>query len=222
MIGRGATFDGVDVSERPPLSKRGEPPWEVAYCFPKQGDWTEADYLEFETGNFPVELVDGCMEFLPMPTPSHQRLSRYLARRLEDAVAASSLGEVLSAPCPVRLWKGRLREPDVFFIRHERRVEGDKPPKGADLVIEIISPGPANRERDLVKKRADYARAGVTEYWLVDPEERQVTVLCLKGKNYRVHGEFAAGSTATSVYLREFNVNVDDLFASAKSGSVDV
>ena len=214
MIGRGAISEGSDLLERTLPSKRGEPVWEVVYCFPRQGEWSEADYLAFETGNFPVELVDGCLEFLPMPTPSHQRLSRYLVRRLEDVVEAQSLGEVLSAPCPVRLWKGRVREPDVFFVRSERRVEADKPPNGADLVIEIISPGPANRERDLVKKRADYARAGVAEYWIVDPEERRVTVLCLKGKNYRVHGEFAPGSTATSVLLPEFAIDVAEMFSS--------
>ena len=216
MIGRGAIPAGIEAFELPRPSKRGEPSWEVACCFPRQGEWSEEDYFAFETANFPVELVDGCLEFLPMPTPSHQRLSRYLARRLEDVVAAQSLGEVLSAPCPVRLWKGRVREPDVFFVRNERRVEGDKPPNGADLVIEIISPGPANRERDLVNKRADYTRASVSEYWIVDPDQQHVTVLSLKGKHYHVHGEFAPGSTATSVLLPEFTIDVADLFTSAK------
>ena len=214
MIGRGATFDGVDVSERPPLSKRGEPPWEVAYCFPKQGDWTEADYLEFETGNFPVELVDGCLEFLPMPTRSHQRLLRFLLGLLEPVVKRSSLGEVLFAPCPIRLAPGLLREPDLFVVKQSENEPPDA--AGVSLVIEIISPGAKNRERDLVDKRRDYARAKVREYWLVDPEERQVTVLCLKGKSYRVHGEFAAGSTATSVLLPEFVIDVAEMFSSAQ------
>ena len=219
MIGRGAIFDGVDVSERPPLSKRGEPPWEVAYCFPKQGDWTEADYLSFETSNFPVELVDGCLEFLPMPTRGHQRLLRFLLGLLEPVVKRSSLGEVLFAPCPIRLAPGLLREPDLFVVKQS----DNNPPDAADVscVIEIISPGAKNRERDLIDKRRDYARAKVREYWIIDPEEQRVAVLCLKGKSYRVHGQFTPGSTATSVALPEFNVNVDDLFASAKSGSVD-
>ncbi len=213
MIGRGAIFDGVDVSERPPLSKRGEPSWEVAYCFPKQGDWTEADYLSFETSNFPVELVDGCLEFLPMPTRSHQRLLRFLLGLLEPVVKRSALGEILFAPCPIRLTPGLLREPDLFVVRPSNI----DPPDATDVlwVLEIVSPGAKNRERDLVDKRRDYARAKVREYWIVDPDERQVTVLCLKGKSYRVHGEFSPESTATSVLLPDFAVDVAELFASA-------
>ena len=214
MIGRGAISDGIDVSERPRLSSRGEPSWEVAYCFPKQGDWTEADYLSFETSNFPVELVDGCLEFLPMPTRSHQRLLRFLLGLLEPVVKRSVLGEVLFAPCPIRLAPGLLREPDLFVVKQSN----NDPPDAADvsLVLEIISPGAKNRERDLIDKRRDYARAKVREYWIVDPDERRVTVLCLKGKSYRVHGEFAPGSTATSVLLPEFVIDVADLFISAK------
>ena len=216
MIGCGAIPTGLEEFELPRPSKRGEPSWEVACCFPRQGEWSEEDYLAFETANFPVELVDGCLEFLPMPTPSHQRLSRYLARRLEDFVEANSLGEVLCAPCPVRLWAGRMREPDVFLIRNERRVDGDQPPHGADLVIEITSPGSTNRERDLIAKREDYAHAGIAEYWIVDPAEETVTVLSLDAESYRVHGEFKPGSIATSPLLPEFQVNVTELFAAAK------
>ena len=216
MIGRGAIAESSDLLERPPRSQRGEPVWEVAYCYPRQGDWSEADFLEFETSNFPAELVDGCLEFLQMPTPSHQRLLRYLARRLEDVVAAESLGEVLCAPCPVRLWEGRLREPDVFYLRHDRQVEGDKPPNGADLVIEILSPGATNRERDLVAKRNDYAQAGVAEYWIVDPDEQTVIVLSLDGQSYRTHGEFQPGAVATSPLLPKFQVDVTELFESAQ------
>ncbi len=213
MIGRGAISDGVDVSERPRISTRGEPSWEVAYCFPKQGDWTEADYLSFETSNFPVELVDGCLEFLPMPTRSHQRLLRYLLGLLEPAVKRTSLGEILFAPCPIRIAPNRLREPDLFVVKQS---END-PPDAADVqwILEIVSPGTKNRERDLVDKRLDYARAKVREYWIVDPEEQQITVLCLKGKSYRVHGEFAPGSTATSVLLPEFVIDVAEMFSTA-------
>ena len=213
MIGRGAISDGIDVSERPRLSTRGEPSWEVAYCFPKQGDWTEADYLSFETSNFPVELVDGCLEFLPMPTRSHQRLLRYLLGLLEPVAKRSVLGEVLFAPCPIRLAPGLLREPDLFVVKQS----DNDPPDAVDVswVLEIISPGAKNRERDLIDKRRDYARAKVREYWIVDPDERKVTVLCLKGKSYRVHGEFVPGSTATSMLLPEFAIDVADLFTSA-------
>ena len=214
MIGRGAIAESSDLLERPPRSQRGEPVWEVAYCYPRQGDWNEADFLEFETANFPAELVDGCLELLPMPTRTHQRLLRYLMGLLQSAVKPSSLGEVLFAPCPIRLAPGHLREPDLFVAKLS---ESDEPPAAADVlwVLEIVSPGQLNRDRDLIEKRRDYAQARIPEYWIVDPIEETVTVLSLDGQSYRAHGEFKPGTVATSPLLPKFQINVTELFESA-------
>ena len=86
-------------------------------------------------------------------------------------------------------------------------------PQGADLVMEVMSPGDENRYRDLVEKRDIYARAGIPEYWIVDPELRTITVLVLDGEAYRVHGEFDASATAASVLLTGFSIAVRDVFA---------
>ena len=95
-------------------------------------------------------------------------------------------------------------------------MDGDKPPTGADLVIEILSPGATNRERDLVAKRNDYAQAGVAEYWIVDPDEQTVIVLSLDGQSYRAHGEYKPGTVATSPLLPKFQINAKELFESAR------
>src|SRR5207247_4419728 len=94
--------------------RRGEPTWEVARIYLGQGEWTENEYLDFEasSGNQMVELVDGFLEFLPMPDVLHLRIVKYVLRRLDDHVTENSEGEVLSAPCPIRLAPGHLREPD--------------------------------------------------------------------------------------------------------------
>ena len=170
MIGRGAIPDSPEMFDPARSSKRGDPSWEVAYCFLAQGDWTEEDFLAFESSNFPVELVDGCLEFLPMPTYSHQRLVRFLFLQLNQAAQQTGRGEASFAPCPIRLWDSRFREPDVFFLSSERVARREDPPRGAEIVIEVLSPGPPNRERDLVKKRADYARAQILNIGL-DPEQ---------------------------------------------------
>ena len=216
MIGRGAIPEPPEIFEEPRFSKKGEPPWEVAYCFPRQGEWRDDDFLEFETANFPVELVDGSLEFLPMPTFSHQRLVRFLFKQLDRAVSAAGAGEAGFAPCPIRLWESHFREPDVFFLNNERLARGDDPPTGAELVVEVMSPKASNRDRDLVDKRRDYARAGIPEYWIVDPEEQRITVLTLDGESYRVHGEFMPGTTATSVLIPGFVIDVVELFTSAQ------
>lgn len=53
------------------------------------------------------------------------------------------------------------------------------------LVVEIVSPGEANHQRDYVTKRLEYAERGIPEYWLIDPDASLVTVLRLKGRTYQ-------------------------------------
>jgi len=197
------------------LSKRGEPVWELALSHPRQGEWTEEEYLRLTDTEF-VELVDGCLEFLPMADPFHQLIVKYLSDMLSAFVMGRHLGIVLFAPCPIRLWPQHLREPDVFYLKPERLPDRRRPPTGADLVMEVVSPGPGNRQCDLIEKRQAYAQAGVTEYWIVDPETETVTVLALDGAEYRVHGEFKSGDTATSVLLPGFIVEVSAVFAAGR------
>jgi Uma2 family endonuclease len=197
------------------LSKRGEPVWELALSHPRQGDWTEEEYLRLTETEF-VELVDGCLEFLPMADPFHQLMAQYFYERLSAYIRGHRTGIVLMAPCPVRLGQGHLREPDVLLVAPEQLPNRRKPPVGAELVMEVVSPGAESRQRDLVDKRRDYAQAGVSEYWIVDPETESVTVLALDGSEYRVHGEFKTGESATSVLLPGFAVDVSAVFAAGR------
>jgi Uma2 family endonuclease len=199
----------------PPASRPGEPTWGVATLFPLQGEWTEQEYLALDTNRL-VELADGCLEFLPMPTVFHQLILKYLFQLLDSFVKAQSVGEVLFAPLRVRLWPGTIREPDLVYLRPERIRNPKKPPNGADLAMEVVSGSPDDRKRDLVIKRKEYAKAGIAEYWIVDPDERKITVLTLRKKTYRVHGEFAPGATATSVLIPGFAVDVTATFAAGE------
>lgn len=196
-------------------SKRGEPTWEMAHQFPRQGEWSEEEYLALDTGRI-VEFTNGVLEFHPMSTPLHQRIVAFLFRLLDAFVQECELGEVLFAPCPVRVGSGKYRQPDIFFLREDRITDPTKPPQGAELMIEVVSPGEENRERDLVQKRKEYAAARVPEYWIVDPGEMTVTVFTLSGRRYRTHGKFGSGETATSRLLPGFDSNVDDIFAAGR------
>lgn len=199
----------------PAAKRRGrpEPTWEVAYLFPNQGYWDEEDYLALH-GQQLVEFSHGRLEVLPMPTTSHQLLVVYLYGLLLGFAAPGDLGTVLVAPLRVRLWRGKFREPDVMFMakEHGDRI-GEDYWLGADLVMEVVSGDDEDRRRDLVTKRREYARAGIPEYWIVDPREQRISVLRLSGKRYVVHGEFAAGAVATSHLLPGFTVDVRQAFA---------
>ncbi len=197
--------------------KVGEPIWEVAYLYPYQGDWTEKDYLMLQTNRL-IEFDNGSLEFLPMPTLSHQLIVQFLYHALFAFVSQKQLGHVLFAPLRLRLWPQKYREPDIIFFSqsHTEQFQGDYPDK-ADLVVEVVSGGLEDRNRDFVTKRGEYAAASIPEYWIVDPQEEQIIVLTLDGESYREHGIFKPGQEATSVLLEGFEVAVTAVFAAAQS-----
>lgn len=200
------------ATEKPTLPETPpEPAWDVAHLFPAQGRWSEEEYLGLDTNRL-VEFSDGHIEVLPMPTMSHQLMSAFLFGRLLAFVTANGLGTVLYAAFRIRLWPGKFREPDVVFMRSEHAARMSDPFwDGADLVMEIVSED--DRRRDLEIKREEYARAGIPEYWIVDPREGCITVLRLGDGAYVEHGAFRRGERATSDSLPGFAVAVDEVLA---------
>jgi Uma2 family endonuclease len=110
---------------------------------------------------------------------------------------------------PVRIAAGRFREPDVVFAFDPERLGEDYAEK-PDLVAEVVS---KDRRRDLVEKRRDYAKAGIAEYWIIDQEKQQVTVLALRAGKYVVFGEFKINERAASRVLKRFEIDVRKLVA---------
>lgn len=105
-----------EITDKPRLQH--EPTWDVAQLFPAQGEWSEAEYLALDTNHL-VEFSQGYVEFLPMPTLSHQLIVLFLYKALDLFVSAGSFGRVLVAAYKVRLWEGKFREPDVIFVKTE-------------------------------------------------------------------------------------------------------
>jgi Uma2 family endonuclease len=204
----------------PRKNRESEPAWEIARLFPTQGNWDEVDYLELD-GNYLVELNNGSIEVLPMPTTTHQFIMLYLYGLLLSFVSRRGLGTVVVAPLRIHLGPKKFREPDVVFMlrKHAHRI-GEQYWEGADLVMEVVSGGEEDRRRDLFEKRRDYARAGIPEYWIVDPQEERIIVLRLSGKRYLSEGSFSIGQTASSILLPGFSVDVKEVFAKrlAKNG----
>lgn len=198
-------------------SRRGEPTWEVAAFYPTQGEWSESEYLRLERrGRKLLELVHGCLEIHPRKTIREVRISLFLSLALDEYLTGRQLGRVLTAPCPVRLGDRHFRAPDVFFLRTGRTVTADDQPEGADLVVEIVSPEPRDRQRDLVEKRRDYAQAAIPEYWIVDPQEQTITVLVLDGEAYREDQVCKPGEKVRSILLPGFEVDVAAVLAAGE------
>src|SRR5207248_4484441 len=183
----------------------------VLELLPQQGDWSEGDYLWLtDHSNRLIELTDGYLEVLPMPTDQHQGILVFFTRLLLAYLDPRG-GVLRFAPLRLRLRERTYREPDLLLL-----LDGDDPRRenrywlGADLVLEVVSPD--KPERDLVEKRREYAEAGVPEYWIVNPLDETIGVLILRDGAYVERGSFARGMRATSALFPDVSVEVDAVF----------
>ena len=168
---------------------------------------SEADYERLVT-EFRTEWVGGRLEYLPMNSDLHHAIAGFFYRRLFAHLEAAGFSPAVRfAGVSVRV-PHRLREPDVMAL-----LDGDDSRRtamvwnGADLVAEVVSDD--DPSRDTVRKRAEYAAAGIPEYWIVDPRPRvrTISVLTLDGDAYR-DAVFGEGETAAGVLLPGFTVDV--------------
>ena len=197
-------------------SETGTPVWRIATLFPYQGAWSEQEYLALDT-NRRVEFDNGFVEVHDAPTDQHQAIILFLSMAL-SGIAQQIGGAVRTAGMRLRLWDQKYREPDILLLRdRDSRLRQEKFWDGADLAIEIVSESLEDRERDLVTKRPEYARSGIEEYWIVDPEQETVTVLNLGEDVYTEGAVFVRGDTATSSQLPEFALPVSEILDADRS-----
>ena len=158
------------------------------------------------------ELLDGELIMAPAPRIAHQRTSRKIGNPLDAFVDENDLGEVFYAPCDVVLSNTDVVQPDLLFVSKERSyiINEDNIRGAPDLVIEILSPSTAQRDRTL--KRTLYALHGVPEYWQADTDAKIAMVLTLDNGEYKVAGIYGEGQTLVSPLLQEFTLEIDKIF----------
>ena len=174
--------------------------------------FTRSDYKnlpESEVNRY--ELMEGDLVMVPSPSWRHQQISLRLALHLADFVRSHRLGAVAQAPLDVVLGQD-IAQPDILFVASERLgIVSELEVCGApDLVVEILSPATAQRDRTF--KRTLYARHGVPEYWLVDPESETIEVLRLGPAGFRRAGLYGLGQSARSLLLAGLEIPVDEIF----------
>ncbi len=154
-----------DTTEAPGTGIVYEPP-----C-PTLPRMTFEEFLVLDDERTMSEWVDGQVRFMSPTARKHQELLTFFIQVLGLYVTMRDVGVVIPAPFVMKIEEGRrARAPDVLFVSRERmhliqRTYLDGP---ADLAIEIISP--ESIERDRREKFGEYERAGVKEYWLIDPD----------------------------------------------------
>ena len=177
------------------------------------------EYLSYDDGTDKLyELFNG--ELIEVPPESGQNVQ--IANRLflifalligTDRVRGHGLElEVRGEP--------RNRYPDLTIIREEHIQQLTKrnsirltmaPPL---LVIEVVSPGELQRNRDYIAKRYQYQDCDIPEYWIIDPDAQTVMVLELSGKTYTEVGSFSGQEEVRSPQFKELNLTAAQIFES--------
>lgn len=160
---------------------------------PKEERYTLADVLTWDEQER-AELIDGALVMMAPPSRIHQKISAELGRQLGNYLEGKKC-EVYAAPFAVRLFEkagdrpedvDTLVEPDLSVICDPGKLD-DMGCKGApDLIIEILSP--STQRHDRLTKYNLYQRAGVREYWIVDPAAKSIQSFVLEDGHYTAAG----------------------------------
>jgi Uma2 family endonuclease len=135
---------------------------------------TYHEFLRMELVNPHVEWVDGEIVEMPPVSGSHSNVTTFLISILR-AYADASGGEIRAEPFQMKTGPTLPgRAPDVIYVskRAVKRLKESHLEGPADVVVEVISP--SYRRVDRVTKFQEYEQGGVREYWLVDPERKQL------------------------------------------------
>jgi len=130
------------------------------------------------------QLIENQLVMSPSPTDNHQkvlnRINFLIFKFLED----NPFGELRIAPYDVHLDDENVFQPDILFIRNDQlsNIRKDGFHGAPDLIIELLSPSTSHY--DLGQKKAGYERHGVQEYWIVDPDTKNVNGYFLEEGRY--------------------------------------
>jgi Uma2 family endonuclease len=181
---------------------------------------TFEDYLAYDDGtDTRYELVDGELVAMPPESQRNNAIARRLWATLLQHVPLDRLA-YKDTEVEVMGRRARCRIPDLLVHSEESllalqdqpraTLTRDMPPPA--LVVEVVSPGEANRSRDYRHKRTEYAARGIAEYWIVDPETRQVT-LCQWVDGQYEDTVFQGDEAIQSTVVPQITLTVGQLFA---------
>ncbi|MFM7450655.1 MAG: Uma2 family endonuclease [Leptolyngbyaceae cyanobacterium] len=177
------------------------------------------EYLSYDDGTENLyELFNGELIAVPPESGLNVEIANLLFAALLPIVGYRRLrGQGLELE--VR-GEPRNRYPDLTVVREEhiQQLKGRNtlrlsmaPPL---LVIEVVSPGELQRDRDYVAKRIQYQDRGIPEYWIVDPLQKRVLILQLLDLAYQEHATLQGADLLRSPSLGKLDLTVDQVFAS--------
>jgi len=165
-------------------------------AIPKKDFYTYEDWESWDE-DFRAELIDGKLYLMASPSQRHQEIVAEICRQIGNHLLGKQC-KVLPAPFGVRLeeTKDTVVEPDIVVVCDPSKLDG-KICKGApDMVVEVVSP--SSIHNDTIVKFQKYLRAGVTEYWIVDPVSQLV----------KVHTMSDGSSCSTVIYTANSTIKI--------------
>ena len=160
------------------------------------------------------EIVDGELFATPPQGTLHQGILGNILATLHQHVRQHRLGQVLVAPVDVVFASATVLEPDLLFVSTSRLhyIGEDNLSGPPDLAVEVISESTKRLDREVKLKQ--YALYGVGEYWLVDPEGKNVEVFRLKEEGYELAERLAFRDTLSSPLFPGLELAVASLWES--------
>lgn len=167
----------------------------------KQERYTFADVLTWDEGKN-IEIINGEAFMMATPSRIHQKISMELSRQLANYLEGKSC-EVYPAPFGVRLFEqdgdspenvDTVVEPDISVVCDRSKLDKQGCKGAPDMIIEVLSP--STRRHDRLVKLNLYQRAGVREYWVVDPDNESVQVFILDGGALKIREDYGCEDVA--------------------------
>jgi Uma2 family endonuclease len=160
------------------------------------------------------ELIEGELYVSTAPELIHQRIIGKLHFAFANYLAGKPIGEILYGPGVILSdYDGVI--PDLVYLSNERRDQiatGTRIYGAPNLVIEVLSPGTQNMERDRKVKLNLYDKYGIDEYWIVDTRARSIEVYRREGGKLKFFTTFVSDENVSSPLLLDFECGVATLF----------
>ena len=180
--------------------------------------YTFADVLTWDEKDR-IEIIDGEAFMMAPPSSAHQEISMEFSRQLANFLEGKRC-KVYAAPFGVRLFEkdgeapvdvNTMVEPDLSVVCDRSKIDKHGCKGAPDLVVEILSPSSLRHDRFV--KLGLYQRAGVREYWIVDPEYKSVQVFTLDaGGSLRISEEYGRKDVARVNVLEGCFIDLGKVF----------
>src|SRR5256885_7337745 len=172
---------------------------------------TIKDYRLLPEGGPRYQLIEGDLYMAPAPNRFHQDISGNIFGLIHAYLKKHRIGKVYCAPFDVYLDENNVFQPDVLFVSKKNNILTPAGAEGApEFIVEILSPKTAFLDKK--SKRRVYARCGVKELWIIDPDIKTIQIYFLQKDAGRPAANYTAKDTFTSPHFPGLKFKATEIF----------